>query len=619
LAQHINANVTIDGEKISPFSNISITQDIHRHHSFEVVFSVDAFDSTSFDVLQKSKNFIGKKIVIQFGVLLFDKKYNDNQFNGLVTHVGVSRGGNGEKNIIIRGQSPTILLEGNGQCRSFTKKSLKSIVEDLFQKIPQSLSSKVDPAFAGTIPYIVQYNESNYSFLQRIAARYGEWCYYDGTNLVFGKLIRDKTVDLPFGENLFDLDFSLRLFPINADALSYNYNESKVYESKLSSASVSDLDDFGKFVLDQSGKTYTQEPVFNPGGAFNSQKELEDFLQYQKAGTAKEMVIASGNSDNPYFNAGSIVNITGEAVNEHDYGKLIITSVTHNISGSFSYENNFTAIPSENQTPPPPHIHYPIANIQPALVTDNTDPDGLGRIQVKFYWQKDDEKTPWIRVAGAMAGKAGNNAQGFYFIPEVNDEVMVGFEDNNNDKPFVLGSVYHKNAPASEWKDSKNQTKVIRTRNGNQIYFTDKDGKEEIKILNKDVGSPTNIISLTMDGGGKITIETKGDLVMKAKNISMTASDEIKMQSGKATSIKAQQLSVNADQDITIKANDLSATANASIKIKGQDTSIESTTAKIKASAQLDIEGAQSGIKAQMLQIDGGGMATIKAGIIQIN
>jgi type VI secretion system secreted protein VgrG len=619
LAQHIHATVTIDGEKISPFSNISITQDIQHHHSFEVVYSVDAFDNTSFDVLQKSKNYIGKKIVIQFGVLIFEKKLPDNEFVGLIMQVGVSRSGNGEKNIVIRGQSPTILMDGLGQCKSFTKKNLKGIADGLLKNLPQSLSTSIQPMFSGTIPYVVQYNESNYLFLQRMAARYGEWCYYDGRKLVFGKLPRVQEINLPFGENLFDLDFSLRMLPVNTLGIAYNYMESKAYECKSEGASVSDLDDFGKFVLDQSSKVLVQEPVFNTGELVEKQKELEQMVEHQKSATAREMIVASGSSDNPYFNTGSIINITGELVNEHDYGKLIVTSVTHRISGSYSYENHFTAIPSENQSPPQPAIRIPQGNNQPALITDNADPDGMGRVKAKFYWQKDGETTPWIRLSSTMAGKGKNGVQGFHFIPEIGDEVMIGFEDNNNDKPFVLGSMYHKKVAPSEWKDSNNNVKVIRTRNGNQIYLVDKDGKEEIKILNKDVGNPTNIISLSMEGNGKITIETKGDLILKAKNINMTATDEIKMKSGKSTDIKAKDLSVDADTDLKMKGKDVGVTANAGIKLKAKEASLESTNVKIKASAKLDIEGAKAGIKSQMLQIDGGAMATVKAGIVQIN
>ncbi|WP_225000336.1 type VI secretion system Vgr family protein [Cesiribacter sp. SM1] len=621
MAQHVEVNITIEGEEITPFSLISISQDIHHHHVFEVVLPVDAFENSSRGILEQSKGYIGKSIIIRFGPHLFERRHADNQFIGLITNIGVSRSGNGERQIVIRGNSPTIMMDGNGQCRSFTQKSLQDIANAMLEKVPRSLESHIGPQFGGTIPYVVQFNESNWAFLKRMAARYGEWCYYDGAKLVFGKLPQGTVVDLPFGEDLFNFEFDLRLLPTNGKAVAYNYLESKAYEGTTASAAVSDLDDFGKFALDQSSRIYSQEPVFASADVVVQQQELDDILLQQKASSARNMVVATGDSDNPHLNVGTVINITGEGVHEQDYGRFIITSVTHSISGTYSYSNGFTAIPAENQSPPAPAIRKPVGDIQPALIIDNADPEGLGRVKAQFYWQPAPESTPWIRVANTMAGNGKSNVHGFYFTPEVGDEVMVGFEDNNPDKPFVMGSVYHKKVAPSEWKDSSNQIKVIRTRNGNQIYLFDKDGKEEIKILNKDVGDPTNIISLSMDGEGKITIETKGELVMKAKSIQMDADEGIKITSGKATEMKAQELSVKTDQNIKMdagqgiktsssqatemKAMELKVDADMAINMKCQQMKLESSMAQLKAAANLDI--------------DGGAMASVKAAIIKLN
>ena len=605
MAQQVKVEISIEGERISPFASISITQEIHHHHSFEIVLPVDAFETTSLDALQKSKSMIGKRVSIQFGPNIFKERYSDNnQFIGLVTYIGVSRTGNGEKELVIQGSSPTILMEGHGQFRTFTNKSLQGLAEAMLENVPQSLETQLQPMFSGTIPYVVQFNESNYNFLQRMAMRYGEWCFYDGTKLIFGKLSKDKTIDLPFGEDLFNLDFSMRLLPVNGSAIAYNYIENKVYESKASGVSINDLDDFGKFALDQSGKVFAQEPVLFPADVIQKQQELKEVITQQKSSIARELITATGDSDNPYLNAGTIVNITGESVKEDDYGKFIITSITHIISEDYSYKNYFSAIPAENQSSPSPDIQEPVAESQLAVVVDNQDPEGLGRVKAKFFWQKNGETTAWMRVVQPMAGNGKNAVHGAYFIPEIDDEVMVGFEGHNPDRPYVIGSIYHKNVAPMDWKDNENNIKAFRTKSGNQIYFIDKDGKEEIKILNKDVDGPTNIISLLMEGDGIIRVETKGDLIFKAKNINMTATEEIKIESGKTTAIKAMEVKVDADK---------------AVDMKSQKLNIENTTTSLKASAKLDIEGGQSAIKASILKIDGGANASVKAAIIQLN
>lgn len=626
MAQQINLQVTIGGEQVSPVSDVTITQDIHRHHGFEVLLPMDAFENTGQGIMEQVKNYAGKSIVIRFGPKDFKENGADNQFVGLVTQVGFNRLENGMRQVAVRGSSPTILMDGNPQCRTYTEKSLSAIAEGALEKIPRTLETKIQPGHADPLPYVVQYHETNYAFLQRLAARYGEWCFYDGAQLVFGKLPRTPEIELPFGHDLADLDFSLQLQPLHARAIAYNYQDNTAYESVVNPSAVTDLDSYGKFALQQSARLYAQEPLAAPASRIARQKELDLLLEGQTAAAARNLVTATGSSDNPYLNVGRVVNITGESVREQDYGRFIITSVVHQVSSTLSYQNSFTAIPADNQTPPAPSVSQPVGNHQPGLVTDNHDPEKLGRVKVKFYWQKGGETTPWIRIANPLAG-GSNPVHGFYFIPEIDDEVMVGFEDNNPDKPFVVGSVYHKNTAPTEWSDSKNQVKAIRTRSGNQIYLFDKDGKEEIRILNKSFDDPVNLLSLTLEGDGKITIQTKGELVMKAKSIDMQADEGIKITSGKATEVQAQQMSVKADQTIKmqsgqateIKAMDLKVSADNAINMKGMQFKMESTTATLKASAQLSIEGAQSAIKAQMLQIDGGAQASVKAGIIMLN
>jgi len=108
---------------------------------------------------------------------------------GIVTEVSLNRRNKGNREVLVKGYSPTILLDGRPNCKSYTGKTLSAIVNDLHSQIPQNdLKFVTDPAFTGEIPYVVQYKESNFNFLNRIADRYGEWCYYDGKELKFGRL-----------------------------------------------------------------------------------------------------------------------------------------------------------------------------------------------------------------------------------------------------------------------------------------------------------------------------------------------------------------------------------------------------------------------------------------------
>ena len=197
MAQQVKLQITIAGETVSPFSGLSISQDVHQHHRFEIALPADAFRDTAKAILEQSKKYIGQECHIRFAPDLFRKDKPENEFIGLVTEVRLSRLSNGERSIVLQGFSPTILMEGNLQNRTYTELNLASIAESTLDSIPHSLSTKIQPTFSQTLPYVAQYAESNYKFLQRMAARYGEWCFYDGTELIFGSLPRDKKVELP--------------------------------------------------------------------------------------------------------------------------------------------------------------------------------------------------------------------------------------------------------------------------------------------------------------------------------------------------------------------------------------------------------------------------------------
>ncbi len=536
MAQSINVSISIEDETINVFSSIKIVQSVHTHHTFELLVPFNNYNSTSYKLLEQSKSYLGKNVHFQFSPMIFEKKYSDNEFNGIITDVGIASF-HGDKHMRISGYSPTILLEGKGQYKSFLEVPLKEMVDSMLEKIPRSVKTKINPDFTGILPYAVQYNESNYAFLQRMAARYGEWCYYDGLKLVFGKFSEEKTIALAFGNDLQGLEYSVKMLHTQEKATAYNYKEDEIY-THSSSAIPDNVDDaFARFALDQSKNIFMQEPLMAVNGQVDTKKDIEAFLRRRKENASREMVIAKGISDLPYLSVGAVINITGDTIMEDDFGKMIVTSVTHVVDNTSSYQNSFTAIPFLVKTAPASEVTTPQAQIEPAIVTDNKDPLGLGRVQVRFFWQQSGETSPWIRVASALAGSAEDKTYGFYFIPEIKDKVLIQYEHNNPDMPFVLSGMYHKNSSPSNWKHEKNDLKIIRTRSGNQILFDDND-KQEIRISNTDSKDPKNYISLILGERGKITIKSNGELLLDADSIKMVAKKGIEIE-GNTVDIKS--------------------------------------------------------------------------------
>lgn len=183
------------------------------------------------------------------------------------------------------------------------------------------------------------------------------------------------------------------------------------------------------------------------------------------------------------------------------------------------------------------------------VVTNNKDDKGLGRVKVKFPWLSDSDESAWARVAVPMAG----NQRGFYFLPEVNDEVLVAFEHGSADYPYVLGALWNgKDKPPEANDGGTNDIRAIKSRSGHIIRLNDKDGQEKVEIMDKT-------------GRNSIVFDT-------AKN----------------------SLAISADSDITITSN------NGKVSLSGQGVEIKSnagvtiqaqSSADIKANGQLTIKG----------------------------
>lgn len=182
-----------------------------------------------------------------------------------------------------------------------------------------------------------------------------------------------------------------------------------------------------------------------------------------------------------------------------------------------------------------------ITGVVVGIVTNNQDPDGMGRVKLKFPWLTDKDESNWARMAVPMAGKE----RGMYFLPEVDDEVLVAFEHGDVRFPYVVGALWNgKDAPPAKNDDGKNNIRVIKSRSGHVIRLTDEDGKEKIEILDGSqknsivVDTSKNTITITTDKD--ITLSApKGTIKLDAQKIEIKSSGSAKIESGAGMDVKA--------------------------------------------------------------------------------
>jgi uncharacterized protein involved in type VI secretion and phage assembly len=142
----------------------------------------------------------------------------------------------------------------------------------------------------------------------------------------------------------------------------------------------------------------------------------------------------------------------------------------------------------------------------PAVVINNADPENLGRLQVRLAGVDGEmDREVWARLATLVAG----NRRGTWFIPEVDDEVLLAFEGGDERQFYVIGSLWNKSHPPPETMSAQNDKKVLRLRSGLQIALSERDGQESFVVETPDGQSLT-----LKDGPGSVVIkDSMGNVV----------------------------------------------------------------------------------------------------------
>lgn len=618
MAQQISVDIVINGTSITPFSQLSIRQLYNDHHYFELHFNHDVIETFGAVTFDKGKAYLGKPITINFNKL--DKSASDVSFKGIVTDIRFANHLSTLGDIIFSGYSPTILLEGGETNNSFLDAALTKVVKDITGTVASNdLSVKINPTKKSNIPYITQYRESNFAFIRRLAAEYGEDFFYDGNDLYFGKPTGGTTVKLQYPNDITDLNIRAHVAPVSFKQTSYLSKEAKPVFKPSKAQQVAGLDALGQHALTVSDQLFKSEMHVLTRRKFKDEKELEEAVKIDKSVRSADLVVLQGVSDSPELKLGATLQVTAR---EADYGKYTVTSITHRTDGSGNYQNEFEAIPSSVTVMPNPYFKKPVAEPQIAVVTDNTDPDNLGKIKVKLLWQEDNQTTPFIRVLTPHGGTYtdGKKTRGNFFTPEVDDFVIVGFTQNDPDRPFVMGSLQNGKAIDSA-PNKDNSIKSISTRSGNVITFTDKENAKEQEInIQTD---PTNYISIHLknsDGTIKI-FSSKAIEVNSGETIVVKAAKSIEMQGDKTVTVKSEKISIEATDSITLKANSKIDISAADVKIEASNSFTAKATTSVKIEGmQTEVAGSMSTkIKGAMLDLEGSAMANLKAALVKIN
>lgn len=177
--------------------------------------------------------------------------------------------------------------------------------------------------------------------------------------------------------------------------------------------------------------------------------------------------------------------------------------------------------------------------VAPALVRENKDGSGMGRVKVSYPWHSTSDESYWARVATPMTG----NNRGAYFLPEVGDEVLVGFERGDLRFPYVVGSLWNgKDSSPETNSDGKNDVRCIHSRKGHKFTFND---------------GTQGLVQLELNDGKKIAIDDNGITVDDGQGNTISIDSKggsISLQAATSLSIQAPQISIEASGTLSLKA-----------------------------------------------------------------
>lgn len=571
------AALLIDGTEIpGEFHVLSVyvTRELNRIPSAVVQLQDGEAAKSTFKASDADYFIPGKNIEIQLGY----RSQNDSVFKGMIVKHSIKVRKNGSL-LTVECRDEAVKMTSGRHSRYFTDKKDSDIIEEIISLYGMQ---KNIAATSVEVKEVVQYDATDWDFIL---------CRAEANNLVVrvedGKIIAaapdvsvSSALTVQFGATLLELDAEIdaRVQSKGITAQSWSAGDQSLLSAgarepattengNLSPDSLADVIGGDPHTLRHGGKL--SEPELQ---AWADSRLLKERLAKVR-GRAKFQGFAG-------ILPGQLIEITG--IGERFAGKVYVSGVRHGFAGGnwetdvefglnpelFAETYNLRPLPAAGLIPA-------VSGLQIGIVTVlENDPDGEDRIKVRLPLVSESEEGIWARIATLDAGKE----RGTFFRPELGDEVVVGFVNDDPRSPVVLGMCHSSAKPAPEASRDDNHRKGYVSREKMKLIFDDE----------------KKIVTLETPGGNTLTLsdEDKG----------ITLED----QNGNKITLNDSGISIESSKDLTVKAA-------RNLKVEGMNTEVKAQSAfKASGTGSAEVSGASTTIK-------GSAATIIQGGIVQIN
>jgi len=638
---------------------IVVEESLHLPGMFTLVIQNDYYGGTEdHEVWKHEKLFaIGKSIEIGFSASTtddedFDEANTGTVIKGEITAIETHFTSRSQAPIIVRGYDESHRLHRGRFSRSFQNKKDSDIVKTIASEAGISVGTADDSGgpygygdIGGSSGYVFQQNQTNMEFLRERAARHGFELFLQDSKLYFRKPSSASTLSLEWLKDI----HSFRVRVSSAEQVSsvevrgWDYSKKAVISEKITSNQkvLTETDHgegkstAGSFKPSSPSLILVDQPISQSTEAKAMAQALFDELggEFAQADARGE--------GNPKIRPGRIIKLSGMG----KYSGSYYVTETRHLFHERIYTTEFSVRGLRGgdllQTLSTGNALKPGQTLMVGIVADNKDPKGWGRVRVKLPALTEDHMSNWARIITMGAG----SSRGFDWLPEVNDEVLVGFEHGDIHRPYIIGGLWNgtekpPQTPEESVVDGKVRLKTVKTRAGHTLQFIEEDKgdskkgiylttaggqqltfndtEEFIHVKNKDghqikLDQKNMKLEIETKDGHKITMDDSG------KKMDVISSGDLNIKSGGSGSsnkvaINGSEIALTATSKITLKVG-----AN-KLEITTSGVTLSGTQATVKGTGSAKLEGATVDVKGTgTVNVQSSGMTKVAGSIVKLN
>lgn len=483
--------------------------------------------------------------------------------------------------------------------RSFVQQKYTDVVRTIAGA--HGLSANITESSPSVVHEYLLQTTNDYDTLNEIARLLGFQWHVDGSSLVFGPRATSTAVEVTYGESLRRLKVRFTGSERIGTATVRGWDQltkQAIVSADTSAGTPAGLLGGGSVTIAQNGRTkaapFRGERTASAMPVASTDEAMMLAKGISARAAASELYLRADADGNPAIKVGGTVEIKNAGTRVS--GDYFVTSVEHVFGRSGDYVTRFTSGGLEATglvdllgAPAKQVPTFGNSGLAIGVVTNNNDPDGMGRVKVKLPALSDDVESWWARVLIVGAGAD----TGLYAMPQVNDEVLVGFEHGDVRRPFVLGGLYGGSVrPPTPNSEFVANNKIIqwnmKTGGHNMIFRSgDAPADQHVKLVTK---------------------ETKATLYLGADKVELISSDKtVEIKNGNASILLA------ANGDITLRGNKITLQAQTDVAVNG-------TNVNTRATAGAKVEGATVEVKGSATaKLESGGITEVKGSMVKVN